>query len=271
MNEAHILCSIKLSVMKKEKLFAYISGLFVLLILASCSKDKPVTGAASLTLINGMVGSTPYLVTNFSGGQPLQSYTAAVKINYATYSVFNQSGSYSGLQPLAVYRYPDTTVHSSPVVNVILDLKPNTMNTLFLAGTITEPDTLFTTDMPLSHPVEDSTMGLRFVNLLKGSGPVSINLQGMQNGSGQASLAYKGVTPFIRYKANADVNSYVFEFRDAASGNVLETYTLADINTPGTSITPNRRRYRNLTIVLMGATDVPASQTIALYESYSPN
>jgi hypothetical protein len=257
--------------MKKEKLFAYISGLSALLLLASCSKDKPVIGAASLTLVNGMVGSTPYLVTNFSGGQPLQSYTAAMKISYATYSVFNQSGSYSGKQPLAVYRYPDTTVHSSPVVNVILDLKPNTMHTLFLAGTIAEPDTLFTTDMPLWHPVEDSTMGIRFVNLLKRSSPVSINLQGMQNGSEQASLVYKDITPFIKYKATAGINSYVFEFRDAASGNVLQTYTLADINAPGTSGEPNRRRYRNLTMVLMGATDVPSSQTVALYESYSPN
>lgn len=271
MNEAHILCFKKISVMKKGKLFAYISGLSVLLILASCSKDKPVTGAASLTLVNGMVGSTPYLVTNFSGGQPLQSYTAAMKISYATYSVFNQSGSYSGLQPLAVYRYPDTTLHSSPVINVNLDLKPNTMNTLFLAGTITEPESVFTTDLPLSHPVEDSTMGIRFVNLLKGSGPVSINLQGMQNGSEQASLAYREVTPFTKYKATAGISSYVFEFRDVASGSVLETYTLAGINAPGTSGEPNRRRFRNLTIVLMGATDVPASQTVALYESYSPN
>ncbi|WP_127124787.1 DUF4397 domain-containing protein [Pseudoflavitalea rhizosphaerae] len=257
--------------MKKEKLFAYISGLFLLLIITSCSKEKTVTGAASLTLVNGMVGSTPYLVPNFSGGQPLQSYTAAMKINYATYSVFNQSGSYSGLQPLAVYRYPDTTVHSSPVIKVILDLKPGTMNTLFLAGTITEPDTLFTTDMPLSHPVEDSTMGIRFVNLLKGAGPVSINVQGEPNGSEQASLAYKRVTPFTKYEANAGVSSYVFEFRDAATGDVLQTYTLADIDASGTNLQPNRRRYRNLTIVLMGATDVPSSQTVALYESYSPN
>ncbi len=114
-------------------------------------------------------------------------------------------------------------------------------------------------------------MGIRFVNLLKGSSPVSINLQGMQNGSEQASLVYKDITPFIKYKATAGINSYVFEFRDAASGNVLQTYTLADINAPGTSAEPNRRRYRNLTIVLMGATAVPASQTVALYESYSPN
>ena len=257
--------------MKKNKLFAYISGLSILLCLASCSKEKTVTGAASLTLVNGMVGSTPYLVTNFSGGQPLQSYTAAMKISYATYSTFNQSGSYSGLQPLAVYRYPDTTVHSSPVISVTLNLKPNTMHTLFLAGTITTPDTLFTTDIPLWHPVEDSTMGIRFVNLLKGNGPVSINLQGKQNGSEQASLAYKGVTPFTKYKANAGVNSYVFEFRYAVGGNVLRTYTLADINAPGTNVEPNRRRYRNLTIVLMGTTDDPASQTVALYQSYSPN
>ena len=257
--------------MKKEKVFAYVSGLFLLLIITSCSKEKIVTGVASLTLVNGMVGSTPYLVTNFSGGQPLQSYTAAMKIRYATYSVFNQSGAYSGKQPLAVYRYPDTTVHSSPVINVNLDLKPNTMNTLFLAGTITEPDTLFTSDQPLWHPVEDSTMGVRFVNLLKGSSPVSINLLGMPNGSEQPSLGWKGVTPFIKYKANAGVDSYVFEFREAASGNVLQTYTLAGINAPGTNLEPNRRRYRNLTIVLMGATDIPASQTVALYESYSPN
>ncbi len=119
--------------------------------LASCSKDKPVTGAASLTLVNGMVGSTPYLVTNFSGGQPLQSYTAAMKISYATYSVFNQSGSYSGLQPLAVYRYPDTTVHSSPVINVISRPEAQYDEYHFPGGNHRRTRiTLFTTDLPLS-------------------------------------------------------------------------------------------------------------------------
>lgn len=257
--------------MRKEILFAYISGLLFLVGLASCSKEKTVPGAVSLTLVNGMVGSTPFLVTNFSGGNPLQSYTAAMKIRYATYSIFNQSGSYGGKQPLAVYRYPDTTVHSIPVIHVDLNLEPHSMHTLFLAGTITEPDTLFTTDTPPSHPVEDSTMGVRFVNLLKGGAPISINIQGMQNGSEQPFLAYKGVTPFTIYKASAGVSSYVFEFRNAGAGNLMETYTIDGINAPGTSAQPNRRRYRNLTIVLMGTIDDPASQTVALYESYNPN
>ena len=252
-------------------MFAYISGLYILFFSVSCSKEKTVNGASSLTLINGMVGSSPYLVTNFSGGAPLQSYSQSQAIRYATYSTLNQSGSYSGLQPLAIYRYPDTTVHDQPLLNLTLEIKPNTINTLFMAGTVAAPDALFTTDLPPYHQTSDSTMGIRFVHLSMGRDPVSVNIKGQANGSELNSLAYKNISGFKKYPAKKGISSYIFEFRDAASGELIRSYTLTGVDAAGTSASPNRRRYRNLTIGLMGTPDNIPSQTVGLFETFSPN
>ena len=220
-------------------------------LLLSCAKQTAVPpGTANLTLINTVVGSTPSLVTNFSGTDPITWYYTASKLVYGTYASSNQVGAYSGEQKLAIYRYPDTTAHSTPLYNLTLDLPIGSIRTLFLTGTVTTPDTLFTTDMPPYHPPSDSSLGIRFVNLSPGSAPVSVNITGNANGSEVSSLSYKGITSFKNYPATAGISSYTFEFHDAATGTLIASYIVSNINVAPT--TANVRRYRNFTIALLG-------------------
>lgn len=231
----------------------------------SCSKSKALPGSASLTIVNAAAGSQ-YMVTNFSGTDSLTWYAAARLLVYNDTSNYNQFNGYSGKQPLAVYRYNDTLPHSVPFFSGILNLPVGSIQTLFLAGTLTNPDTLLTTDHPPYHPASDSSVGIRFVNLSPGSNPVSVNIQGNSNGSEVTSLAYKGVTVFKNYPAGAAVIGYTFEFRDISTGVLLGTSNITAVSSiPGGAIGLNRMLYRNYTFVLdglPGVTTGPTAQTV---------
>ena len=225
----------------------------------ACSKQQDFPGTAALTLVNAVPNSTPSLVTNFSGTDPI-TYSTALKLVYGVVDKTNQSLAYTGEQQLAIYRYPDTTAHSTPLYNLALDLTPGTIYTLFLTGTLTSPDTMFTIDTPPFHPISDSTLGIRFVNLSSGGVPVSVNIAGRANGSEVSGLSYKNITEFTKYSATAAVSKYTFEFRNAATGVLISSFDVADINLP----LYNKRRYRNFTLALIG---LPGDQKVIMIES----
>jgi len=229
----------------------------------SCSKESKLKGAASLTIVNAVTGSEPSLVPNFSDADPLTRYVNGPQLGYgATMS----TGSYSGQLKLAIYHYPDTSDHTTPLYNLSLDIPAGTVHTLFLTGTTSSTDTLFTTDVLPYHPASDSGVGIRFVNLSKGSAPVSVNIAGAAQGSEVSSLPYKAITAFTNYPATAAVSEYAFELRDAASGTLIGTYYLGGVNDSFS----NTRRFRNLTIALLGIPGDPATQKIILIEAYTP-
>jgi hypothetical protein len=233
--------------------------------LLSCSKQT-IKPTASLNLINAVPGSTPSLVTNFNGGLPITSYLTALKLVYGTIDRNSQGLSMSGQQNLALYLYPDTTAHSTPLFNMELNLQPGNIYSLFLTGTMTDPDTLLTKDVIPYYPASDSSLGIRFVNLSAGSAPVSVNIAGAANGPEVAGLSYKNITTFRKYAATANVSQYSFEFRDAASGDLLGSYNLTGVNSV---VTTTAKRYRNFTIAFMGEPANPATQKIVLIEAYS--
>ena len=222
----------------------------------ACSKQQDFPGTASLTLVNAVPNSTPSLVTNFSGTDPI-NYSGALKLEYSK-SALNLS--YTGEQQLAIYKYPDTLAHSTPLYNLALDLAPGTIYTLFLTGTLSSPDTMFTIDTPPFHPLVDSTLGIRFVNLSVGGAPVSVNLVGRANGSEVSGLSYKNITGFAKYPATAAVSKYTFEFRNTATGVLISSFDVVDINL----LLYNKRRYRNFTLALIG---LPGDQKVMMIES----
>lgn len=250
----------------KYKFFRQLFTGVLVCTLLSCSKQKAVPGTATFTIINAVPNSTPSLVTNFSGTEPLTWYSTALKLVYAKSAATNQLSAYAGEQPLAVYRYPDTLAHSIPLFNLTLDLAPGSMHTLFLTGTLSAPDTVFTTDLLPYHSRSDSTMGIRFVNLLQGGNAVSVNINGKPNGSELSSLAAKGVTDFKKYPATSGISTYKFEFRDASTGTLISNLDVTGINAVN-----NARRYRNFTIALMGLYNDPATQKVVLIEANLPN
>jgi hypothetical protein len=222
----------------------------------SCTKQQSFPGTASLTLVNAVPNSTPSLVTNFSGTDPI-NYSGALKLEYSK-SALNLS--YTGEQHLAIYKYPDTLAHNTPLYDLALDLTPGTIYTLFLTGTLSSPDTIFTIDTPPFHPLVDSTLGIRFVNLSAGGTPVSVNIAGRANGSEVSGLSYKAITGFTKYSATAAVSKYTFEFRNAATGVLISNFDVVDINL----LLYNKRRYRNFTLALIG---LPGDQKVIMIES----
>lgn len=231
----------------------------------ACSKQQSFPGTASLTLINAVPNSTPSLVTNFGGTDPIQWYRNALKLVYGTADKTNQSLAYTGEQRLAIYRYPDTNAHNVPLYDLTLKLQPGTIYTLFLTGTLTAPDTMFTIDTPPNHPSSDSSLGIRFVNLMPGSEPISVNLAGRANGSETNALAYKNITGFTNYSATAAVSKYTFEFRNAVTGTLISSFDVADIN----KATFNTRRFRNFTLALLGLPADATTHKVMLIETYT--
>ena len=55
----------------------------------------------------------------------------------------------------------------------------------------------------------------------------------------------------MSFPATSAISSYVFEFRDAISGNLLASYTLSGVNTNSPTVA-NTVLFRNLTIALIG-------------------
>jgi len=237
--------------MRKIHLILFSSVIFPLLLI-SCKKEltSKASGTSSLTIVNGVVGNS-YLYTNFNGDKSNGMYYSGISaVDYGHSGFYN---SYYGQQKLGLYQLADTNAGSKPVLSLTLNLPVNTIHTLFLMGTPQNADYMVTTDQLPYHPPSDSTMGLRFVNIAQGTGPVTVNLAGHANGSEVADLAYKGVTPFKNYNAGSAVSSYTFEFRDKISGTLLGSCVVDGVNIDGSTGVPNIRRNRNYTLALLGA------------------
>ena len=226
-----------------------INRLFIIcsltLIIASCKKETDPPGVASLTIVNAVTGNTT-LVSNFRSEGHLD-YSKAARIGYLRYmkSVLEAN---AGPHRLRFFPLSDTT-DKGTLFDLQLDLPLSSMHTLFLAGTMDAPESTMISDEEIPfYPAGDSTMGIRFINLSKGSAPVNINITGLADGSETTGLAYKSITQFKRYPVSQTLQDYKFEFRDAATGTLLATYTTLGLN----QTAPNNWVFRNFTVVLTG-------------------
>ena len=219
--------------------------------LFSCKKNEPLTGTANLTIVNAVRGAGD-MVANFNGTTPLEYYVRAPILQYNTFTYYqNRFNSNSGPQRIGIYRLPDTTDKSKPVLLCNIDLPVASINTLLLLGTITQPDMLLLRDQVPYIPVTDSVGGFRFVNALANSGPVSVNIKDRATGSLVSSITYKNASDFIMLPVKPGIVSYNFEFRDVASGALIFSYTtpFMDLYKPGDV---NFYMWRSNTLVLTG-------------------
>lgn len=201
--------------------YFFLTGLY------SCKKtQQPLLTSSSLTIVN-VVNNAGALVTNFDSNHRLTYYKTATIIDSNSYFQFS---GYSGKIPLQLVQYADTT---KQVLNIDLTITPGSMQTLFLTGTADRPDTILVKDQPPVYSLADSLAGIRFANLSPGSGDISINVLDGNQSVIVKKLPYKGVTTYIPFQDKANVPTkhlYVFEFRDAVSGNLLYSYTLGQLN-----------------------------------------
>lgn len=211
----------------------------------SCKKEA-VPGVASLIAINTIKGSNPLYINFKNEGQVPYSTGGSLMYGFGI-----QINSYSGLQRLRLFHYPDTMSKDDPLFDLQLNMPVSSVNTLFLTGTLNAPDTVLIRESIPFIPGSDSSMALRFINLSQGSDAISINLKGHNNGSEVNSIAYKNITEFKKYAVLHSVNEYVFEFRNAITGDSITTYTIPKINGEENS-DRNQWRYRSFTLALTG-------------------
>lgn len=251
----------------------------VVLLMPGCEKQNQSPGTqavASLTVINALPTSAALIPVSGTTG-PVTFYNVPASPQYGSYQSFGTVGSISYganvvLTQLAgndtfyvVQRNADTILDahgkvSQAMYSGILDLDGNSAYSLFITGSdTTAPDNLFVHDVLPYHATGDSTVGIRFVNLSTNSSPVSINIEGLANGSEVQSLAYKDITDFKNYGATRDISNYLFVVRDAVTGDSLTSYNLTGVNA-GTSSVVNTVLFKNLTIALIGQ---PAGGTVS--------
>ncbi len=239
--------------MKSPAIPVWATLVIILTILAgSCIKTATPPGTSSLTLVNATVGADTLKPNLNADGQPLLFYKNAYPLQYGLYQTTDEFNFYSGPQRLALYHYPDTSSHSTPVFDLRLDLPVNSINTLFLTGTLAQPDTMLVTEHIPVYAASDSVAGIRFVNLSAGSGAIRINLKGKPTGNDVNGLPYKGITDFLKYPATSKIGNDTFEIRDAIRDSVITSYIATRVGAYGLSYNPNTWIYRNNTIAFVG-------------------
>jgi len=230
----------------KKLIFLYIqAGLFLSLVV-SCKKDLSPEANASFTIVNAVPGSDN-LVANFrTNYETYGNYPVGLSVKYRTYEPNHHLTILAKEQPLLIYKTP-ATGQDKPVYQLSLNPAPGEASTLFLTGTLAEPETVLITKLPPYHAVADSVLGLRFVNLAPGKTPVRIRISGEGTDLSVNNLAYKAATDYLSVKANAKVGNVLVEFLDQVSGTLLQKYTLKDVGT--TTLEKSKWRYRNYTLV----------------------
>ena len=216
------------------------------MLLACKKEDATPIVSSSLTIVNALwAGDT--LVTNFNPGSKIDSFSYTTA-NFVMPGNYKEFSGYIGNVNLALSPLDDTT---NTVYNGSMNLGAGTVHTLFIAGSPAAPDTLFTTDqVPV---IRDTSFGIRFVNLLSGNMPVSVDIQGGDTLSG--NLAYKGITAFqllSAASAGSGYPTYTFEFRNPSTSAVLASQTIVPIN-PGAVLTSIYSK--SVTVVLKGNPD----------------
>jgi len=203
--------------------------LLICLFWQSCIKSNNFTGTSAFTIINAIPASNN-LVTNFQGtgtGKTPTSFGLYITANQVGYGSALEFGNYNGITNLILVQTSDTIL---PLFAGTFNFKPGGIYTLFLTGTDTlHIDTLFSQDNVSYYPYNgDSLTGVRFVNLVTGSNPVSVDIQSSPDSIPVLpSLPYKALSAFQPFSANSNAmnTGYNFEFRDG-SGNVLASTRL---------------------------------------------
>lgn len=211
--------------------------------LLCCTKINTRNSFSSLNIINASFNSNP-VITNFSQlepkgpATPLQYYATANSIPYGNSW---ESGSYVGSTNLSLSQSSDT---STSLWSGHLNLQSGYIYSLFIIGDTSNIDTLLITDNIPYYPASDSAIGIRFVNLVQNSYPMTVNIEGnMPDQIEFDNLGYKQISNFKRYSANSSIPGfYNFEIRDKNSDSLLITfswfYSLQKSNTIVISGTP---------------------------------
>lgn len=212
--------------MKNMKLSFIVCIALYAIMLTSCKKQEvKLTPLASIQITNAVIG-----------GSELQFGTNMATIPNNAYTTY---GILTGSQVLKL----SSTVVPNPVYyNETKDFVNGGVYSLFLTGSPVAVESVFLKEENIpSHT--NNVFGARVINLVPGGVPISVNLQGSAKGSFILSLAYKSISAFKDVSALDAEGDKVFEFRNAATGDLITSFTVPSYSLP---------RFRNITLVFTG-------------------
>lgn len=232
----------------KKLILIYFSACLILSVAVSCNKNVSPEGTTSFTIINTLPGC-PYMSTNFSGQYAIKWYWSAKMIGYGNFQPGYHLSIPVKAQPLALYNYPDTTEKDKPLYTLTLNPNPGDITTLFLSGTLAQPEHLLVTKKPPVYKLTDSLVGLRLINLSAGSSPLRVKITGSGVDLSTNNLGYQGFTDYLMLPADSKIGNLLVQFFDQVTGDLLTTYTLSEV---GATLTDNKWRYKNYTLAFYG-------------------
>ena len=203
--------------------YKYITALIIIvMVIASCKKETTSFPTASALNVINASETAPSVTVNFTFNPIAFSKWQGPNQSPFTYGSSIEFGNLSGNLPIELMASTDT-IH--PFYKNTVNFPAGSTHSLYVIGNGNQPETLLLQDNIPSY--QDSTSGVRFINLSPDSQPITINLQGNPPSQTEfLSLAYKQISSFKGYSARSAVgSSYTFEIREAASGTLLTTFT----------------------------------------------
>jgi hypothetical protein len=195
--------------------------------MTSCKKTEianPSVAAGQLNVTNAVVGGSTITMT--SNNNIISTSNTVGDNGWATFPLAGGQIKIDLSVPAIAATATSAAIPEVPYYNGTFSVNNNSNYSLFLSGlSINAIDNvLIKESYPFAYA--DSVCGVRCINLAPDTNPISVDIQGNANGSEVASLAYKAYSGFNQHPAKAVNSSYTFEFRDAASGTLLASYTL---------------------------------------------
>lgn len=238
----------------------YISAFLLLAVGGSCKKELKAEGAAGLTIINAIPDCPRAAISLNSTYVPNSS---GYLIDYGVYTTDYHIGIQAKETPFSFDIWPNPNPKDKPAYQTTLHPAVGDISTLFMVGTLANPETFLVTKTPPFYGLQDSLMGIRLVNLASDLASVRVKITGQSINTGSDNLAYKGITDYIQIAATAKVGNVLVEFFDRASGSLISTFTLQNV---GATLTDNAWRYRNYTLALKKGPDT--ANPNALYTAF---
>lgn len=214
-----------------------------LIMLVACSDDeKDFPKAASLKVVNA-INDVPVVIVNTAGDSITFSATNS-KVSFGANRRYSISADRE--QEMSIVPEADTL---NVIYQDILDLQPASYS-LFLIGLAGNEDNFLVEDN--FRQIQDSIVGVRFVNLSPSSSDLNIGISG-ETSDEVTGLGYTNLTEYLEFSATSSDGPYAFEFKDGA-GNVLTTFNLTPVP------------QRNLTLAIIGPND--AAMSVARVNNY---
>lgn len=190
---------------------------------SACRKDVPLHNPpAVVTLFNTMGDGTSFYLNLGSG--PSIVYASAMKLNNQRSGQLAFPGNE---RYISVYADPDTLSTDKPVWRSDLELQPGGMYSLFFTGEKNAVNGMLVKDDLPVPAAGDSVTYFRFANMST-SAEVDVFLHGEAEPLVRG-LAFRSLSAFFRYRADASAPDYEFEFRDAATGELLASSIQAGV------------------------------------------